>query len=199
MININSQNYTKLNLACGNTPHTKFPLPWLNVDVKGEVADFICDVRRLPGEWTDSFKEVRASHVLEHFFMEDHLPVLNEWVRVLEPGGIFRLAVPDLSIVINCLVQGSDKKMRLAISGVNPTPVMAQIYGIGYETEKTEERWRHRMIFDRNSLTELLQKQGQLGDINIYPQREDPAFGFGIKDDSQNQFTMCAMAIKKQR
>lgn len=198
MISVNGQHYTKLNVACGNTPHTKFPLPWFNVDIKGEVADFICDVRKLPPKWLGKFNEVRASHVLEHFFMEDHKTVLNEWVRVLEPGGIFRLAVPDLTIVINCLTQGHDKKMRPAISGVDPTPVMAQIYGIGYETVKTEDRLRHRMIFDKESLIELIKNQGQLEDIHSYPQLEDPACKLGIRDDSQNQFTMCILAVKKQ-
>lgn len=198
MIEIFGKKYTRLNLACGNTPHTKFPLPWLNVDIKEGTADYVCDVRNLPPKWTGSFKEVRASHVLEHLYIiEEQSPALSEWVRMLEPGGILRIAVPDLEIVIQCILKGHDKKMRPATSGISPTPVMAQIYGLGYETAKTEERWRHRTIFDSKSLRELLERQGELENIVVYPQSEDPAHKLRIKDDSQNQFTTCIKAIKK--
>ena len=42
-----------------------------------------------------SVDEIRASHVLEHFQQSDIQKVLNEWVRVLKPGGRIRIAVPD--------------------------------------------------------------------------------------------------------
>jgi SAM-dependent methyltransferase len=197
MIELNGKKYTKLNLACSDTPHLKFPEPWLNTDIKSEIADYICDVRELPNDWTEKFDEARASHVLEHLYMNEWIPTLNEWVRVLKPGGILRIAVPDLDIVLRCLKDGHDKKTRTAISGIEPTPVMAQIFGIGYETPETDARWRHRMIFDAKSLIELLEKQGDLEDIKVYPQEEDPAAELDIRDDSQNQFTMCVMATKK--
>lgn len=197
MITIEGKDYAKLNLASGSTEHLKFPYPWLNVDVGKETADYICDVRALPKEWAEGFDEVRASHVFEHIYLDETKAVLGEWVRVLKPGGILRVIVPDLEIVLRYLLQGFDKKQRQAISGINPTPVMAQIFGLGYETAAIEDRWRHRMIYDRKSLIEVLARNEQLEDITIYPQCEDPAYEFGIKDDSQNQFTMCLRAIKK--
>lgn len=198
MIKINGKQYTKLNLACSNASHLKFSEPWLNTDIKSDIADYICDVRKLPKEWTEKFDEARASHVLEHLYMEEWIPALNEWVRILKPGGILRIAVPDLDIALKCFKDGYDKKMRPAISGIEPTPVMAQIYGIGYEAAKTEKQWRHRMIFDEKSLVELFEHQGKLEDIHSYPQAEDPAAKLGIRDDSQNQFTLCVMGKKKK-
>lgn len=44
----------------------------------------------------NSVDEIRASHVLEHFSYADVQKVLNEWVRVLKPGGRIRIAVPDM-------------------------------------------------------------------------------------------------------
>lgn len=38
---------------------------------------------------------VRASHVLEHFPKSQTYPVIKEWVRVLKPGGVLKIAVPD--------------------------------------------------------------------------------------------------------
>ena len=43
----------------------------------------------------DSAKEIRASHVLEHFGYTETIAVLKDWYRVLQPGGRLRVAVPD--------------------------------------------------------------------------------------------------------
>jgi predicted SAM-dependent methyltransferase len=53
-----------------------------------------------------SFHEIYASHVLEHFcYQTELLPVLAEWRRVLVPGGVLRLSVPDLDILAHLFLQ----------------------------------------------------------------------------------------------
>jgi len=44
-------------------------------------------------------EEIRASHVLEHFSHRKVEDVLREWVRVLKPGGILKIAVPDFDLI----------------------------------------------------------------------------------------------------
>lgn len=52
------------------------------------------DLSRFPD---GTFVEVYASHVLEHFDYKDKLAaVLQEWRRVLQPGGSLHVSVPDL-------------------------------------------------------------------------------------------------------
>lgn len=53
------------------------------------------EVFPLPVYPDGSVDEVRASHILEHFGHRAAVDVLKEWVRVLKPGGILRIAVPD--------------------------------------------------------------------------------------------------------
>lgn len=196
MVEVNGKVYSKLNLGSGGSAHTKFPLPWLNVDIQPGTADYVRDIRKLPSNWDSSFDEVRASHVLEHLYLQDWQETLREWVRVLEPKGTIRIIVPDLNIIIKCLSNGQDKKGRPAISGLEPTPVMAQIYGIGFESPNTDERWQHRMVVDAPSLTQFLESHRSLRDVKVYSQDEDPASLLGIKDDSQNQFSLCVQAQK---
>ena len=191
--------YTKLNLACGSKVENKLPEPWLNVDIEGKAADFICDIVCLPTEWSNRFNEVRASHVLEHFFLKEMDIVLQEWIRVLAPGGILRIIVPDLKIVAVGLTIGQDSKGRASVSINETTPILAQIYGIGYDDPQTENRWRHRFIFNKATLIELLQRQPSLEKVVAYDQKDDPASITGIDDDSQNPFSLCVMAHKKRR
>ena len=53
-----------------------------------------------------SAEMIRASHVLEHFSHRETMKVLAEWVRVLEPGGWLRVAVPDFDRIIECYESG---------------------------------------------------------------------------------------------
>ena len=60
-------------------------------------VDLVADVARLemiPDETADL---IYASHVLEHFGRWEFRAVLAEWRRVLKPGGVLRLAVPDFA------------------------------------------------------------------------------------------------------
>ena len=53
-----------------------------------------------------SFAEVYASHVLEHFdYQEALVAALREWHRVLVPGGVLHLSVPDIDILAHLLLQ----------------------------------------------------------------------------------------------
>jgi predicted SAM-dependent methyltransferase len=77
---------------------------WVNVDVFP--ADLAIDLRwGLP--FSDgSARLVYMAHVLEHFnFEEEALFVVRELRRVLQPGGIARIVVPDLEKYFGAYVQ----------------------------------------------------------------------------------------------
>ena len=44
----------------------------------------------------DSFSAIYASHVVEHLYLKDAQKLLAECRRVLKPGGVVRIVVPDL-------------------------------------------------------------------------------------------------------
>ena len=53
-----------------------------------------------------TFAEIYASHVLEHFDCKEGVMVaMKEWHRVLSPGGLLRLSVPDLDVLAQLLLQ----------------------------------------------------------------------------------------------
>ena len=90
----------KLHLGCGKVD---FGEDWINIDqVEYAHVNHVCDVSTLP--FTDnSASIIYACHVLEYFdWHEAKTIVLSEWKRVLKPGGILRLAVPDFDSIFNC-------------------------------------------------------------------------------------------------
>lgn len=83
----------KLHLGCGPRYIPGFvhvdALPMKHVDIVGPVE-------RLPMD-DASVSLIYASHVLEHFGRFEYRAVLQEWFRVLKPGGVLRLSVPDFA------------------------------------------------------------------------------------------------------
>lgn len=84
----------KLNFGCG----TRVADGWINIDFHSGDSK-VNRVNLLKGfPYQDaSFDVVYSSHVLEHFTPEQALFLLRESYRVLKPGGIIRIVVPDLA------------------------------------------------------------------------------------------------------
>lgn len=87
----------KLHIGCGQ----KFLPGYKHVDVlESEHIDFVCDASNLNMIENESVSEIYACHVLEHVKRDDALAVLQEWYRVMVPGGEIRIAVPDFEAVV---------------------------------------------------------------------------------------------------
>ncbi|MEF3279760.1 MAG: methyltransferase domain-containing protein [Elusimicrobiota bacterium] len=82
-----------LNLACGD----RFHKDWINIDFHSNSSSVI-RVNILKGLDFESntFDAVYTSHFLEHLPKNKAVFVLKEIYRVLKPGGILRVVVPDL-------------------------------------------------------------------------------------------------------
>lgn len=94
----------KLNLGAGDVPIDGY----IPVDRKtgGEVYPIrLGDAERAHVPGSDGrvrsgiVDEVRAAHVLEHFSMRKVRDVLAEWARVLKPGGVMKIAVPNYDFI----------------------------------------------------------------------------------------------------
>jgi predicted SAM-dependent methyltransferase len=71
---------------------------WEVIDANpGPCVDHVGNANDLSRFETATFGEVYASHVLEHFDYKDELLItLKEWHRVLQPGGMLHVSVPDM-------------------------------------------------------------------------------------------------------
>ena len=88
-----------LNLGCGSH-YSKKP-EWVNLDFTSSGPGVI-EHNLLQGiPFSDNeFDLVYHSHVLEHFSKSDGSHFIQECLRVLKPGGILRIAVPDLEGIV---------------------------------------------------------------------------------------------------
>lgn len=92
----------------------------------------------------NSFDNAFSAHVLEHLTREDGERCLREVHRILKPGGVVRLSVPDLDIGI----AGYDSR--------DPGPFLELVYNASQAREKN----RHHWMYTEHSLGELLKRVG---------------------------------------
>lgn len=94
-----------VNLGCGSHYHTD----WINIDIAPSGPEVIAhDLSKgIPLE-SNSSDAVYHSHVLEHIRRNEALQFTKECYRVLKPGGVLRIAVPDLERICRLYVEKLD-------------------------------------------------------------------------------------------
>lgn len=95
----------KLHLACGHD----YQQDYINVDLyptDGARTDAQFDVIKLPYA-DNTVDEIRAFHIIEHFDWFQGQRTLEEWFRVLKPGGRLWLETPDFLTSCDAFVKGS--------------------------------------------------------------------------------------------
>lgn len=187
----------RVNLGCGTTT----PPGWINVDgswnallskyprarsllsfvrlvpkrqlhIQWNPNILIHDVRkRLPFS-DDTIDVIYSSHMLEHLYLEEAKRLLKECHRVLKPGGIVRMVVPDLQSIVMEYVSrrtngtaaagseqlnpGDQVNARLMLRSSQP-PSGGWIYGT-YSAVK--DFHSHKWMYDADSLISHIRAAG---------------------------------------
>jgi hypothetical protein len=114
-------------------------------------VDHILGTEAFPLKYEDdSVDEIRAVHVLEHFGHDVVNHVLDDWVRVLKPGGRIRIAVPDMNKIADMIRDGVDEAW--------------QQYAMGGQSSDDDF---HKSAFTRDTLSSAMLTAG-IGNIESW-------------------------------
>lgn len=131
-----------LNLGCGTKTHPAF----VNVDARADRhIHYVRPIDDLTPFASNSVDLVYASHCLEHFGHHHTARILAEWFRVLKPGGILRLGVPDFDQLLAAYRRSNDDMASILY------------YLMGYQSYPLN---CHYTMFTRRSLTGNLLRAG---------------------------------------
>lgn len=98
-----------LNVGCGK----KFHKSWINIDMAPTEREVIpMDLTRKWKIENNEMDVVYNSHVLEHIPKPHVNAFIAECHRVLKPGGIIRIAVPDLEAIARNYIRLLDKNIE---------------------------------------------------------------------------------------
>jgi predicted SAM-dependent methyltransferase len=137
----------KLHLGCGKRYIPGFVHidldDYAHIDYKSEISD-------LTMFEDNSVDLIYCCHALEYFDRQEARKVLKEWCRVLKPGGILRIAVPDFEALIKVYAQYKDMNK-----------ILGPLYGrIVIKTPRGEKVIYHKTVYDFESLKEVLESVG---------------------------------------
>jgi predicted SAM-dependent methyltransferase len=119
----------------------------------GPVVNHVCNAGDLQRFADDTFSEIYASHVAEHFdYKNDLLSTLKEWRRVMTPGGTLYVSVPDLDVLARLFLD------RASLSFQDRFMVMRMIFG-GH----TDKHDYHLVGLNEEFLTDVLRAAGFIG------------------------------------
>jgi SAM-dependent methyltransferase len=86
----------KLHVGCGSN----YKEGWVNIDLFNPTADVALDLRERFPFADNSVSLIYSEHVLEHFeYPRDARHILQECFRVLAPGGVINIGVPDHGLI----------------------------------------------------------------------------------------------------
>ena len=153
---VKDTNAIKLHLGCGPRHIDGF----VHVDARpfGHV-DHMQAIEALDCFADGSVDLIYASHVLEHFGRHVYMSVLREWFRVLRPGGVLRLSVPDFA-----------KTVQVYLLEQNAKKGMAPHWGalVGGQRDPLDF---HNTVFDQVTLDTSLREVG-FADVRLWDWRK---------------------------
>jgi predicted SAM-dependent methyltransferase len=141
--------YKKLNLGSGSKPIEGYE----NIDGASGGVIF-------PLAFSE-VSEIRASHVLEHFGLEESIAVLSNWIAALKPGGVIKIAVPDFDDLIRRYYLGEKINFEKVIMGAQTD-----------ERDFHKSIWTHsklRVIMEGFGLENICTWQSEILDCAAYP------------------------------
>lgn len=147
----------RINLGSGN-----YTLPgYVNVDQennwcksKPEVYADISKPLPFPDESAD---EICAFHVLEHFYRYEVDQILENWIRVLKPGGKLILELPCLDKILDIFRYVSEQGLEL--------PENLTLWGLYGDPKYGDPAMVHKWCYSESELTQLLELQGLIVEV----------------------------------
>ena len=149
-----SRQHLQLHIGCG--PVIKNG--WVNIDISPQ-ADVTLDVREPLPFRENSCSIVYSEHFLEHIdYPEQTFAFLKECYRVLEPGGLFSVGVPDTELPIAAYLGLTDDSIfRLAKERWHPAWCQTEMEHLNYHFRQGQQ---HRFAYDFKTLAKALASAG---------------------------------------
>lgn len=135
----------KLNLGCG-----EFPIDgWHNLDIIKHPGVIQTNLAHGIPFANNSVDAIRSEHFLEHLTLLEGKYVIKESYRCLKPGGVIRIAVPDLELAVRDYRWNKLNRMERV--------------GLVYESKaimlnRAFRDWGHQCMYDEELLRTTLEE-----------------------------------------
>ncbi|HYM17469.1 MAG TPA: methyltransferase domain-containing protein [Micropepsaceae bacterium] len=152
-----------MNLGCGENPTPG----WVNLDARLLPGSLFWDCRRRLPFADGSVIALYTEHMFEHFDVDSEaMPLLEECMRCLKPGGVLRIVVPDAGRYIRAY--GGPWQPLVEMKGLiaNGSGWRDHWLEATYETQMQvinavfRQNYEHKYAYDEETLVLMLRRGG---------------------------------------
>jgi predicted SAM-dependent methyltransferase len=178
-----------LHIGCGRSYFDG----WINIDNNSDnnidKLDINFDLRMSLPIRDNSVDYIFNEHFLEHLTVEEGQRSLRDFLRILKPDGVMRIAMPDLRVAIDRYFDPNWKN----------DPAFKK-FGLSYETRaemiNTSFRaWGHKWLYDAEELGRRLKESGGINIKQCNLRESDYAELIGL--ETRDESTLI-MEVKKR-
>jgi predicted SAM-dependent methyltransferase len=161
---------------------------WLSTDInpRSDATAYLDATKPFPFE-DGTFDYIYSEHMIEHIPWRDGLFMLRECRRVLKPGGVLRVATPDLKVLLD-LYSGPRKPVEEKyIHWITDTFLDdVKVYKPSFVINNAFHNWGHQFLYDAELMAMALREAGFV-DIRQWPTGEsDESELRGIESHGKN-------------
>jgi predicted SAM-dependent methyltransferase len=143
------QRDAKLHLGCGSVNLDG----WVNIDLEA-AADLALDVRAGLPFADGSARLVYHEHLMEHLTVDEGVRCLRDWFRVLAPGGVLRIATPDLEYIVERYQGPWRDQAWLELPEYAFIQTRAEMMNVAFRW------WGHQYLYDAEELERRIRDAG---------------------------------------
>lgn len=152
---LNHKGSIKLNIGCG----TDYKEGWINIDNNSDnnikKLDLNWDLRHPLPFPENSVDFIFNEHFLEHLTVEEGQAAIRDLMRVLKPGGVIRIAMPDMQDVFELYSDKAWKKRPVIKNhGFQFVQTRAEMVNMSFRW------WGHKWLYDWEELVRRLKEAG---------------------------------------
>ena len=145
----------KLNIGCG----TDYKDGWINIDNNSdnniEKLDLNWDLRTPLPFHDDSIDFIFNEHFIEHLSVEESKNAIKDFMRTLKPGGVLRIAMPDLEAVVQMYNDPEwENKPFIRRFNLEFVKTRAEMLNMNFSW------WGHKWLYDWEELDRRLKDLG---------------------------------------
>jgi SAM-dependent methyltransferase len=139
--------HLRIHLGSGDRPKDG----WVNVDLLGHRVELAWNLNRPLPFGDESVEAIFQEHLIEHLTLARGLALIQDCYRMLKPGGVLRIGVPNADAYVRSYCDGAGEFLEAVRPG-RPTPMLAL---------QEEFYWHgHRTMYDFDTLSLVCEAAG---------------------------------------